>query len=96
MAVAEPRVWDAVSAQRATELSGRAGPTAAVVKALVDAIGAVIHAVTRAGAASGWRAQPILSTQFRPCGTGSVRSQSPTRKARVLPTPHEAPPPKDS
>lgn len=94
VAITEPRVWDAGATQRAAELPRRAGLAGAVVKVLVDATGAVIDVVTRARAASGWRARPILGTWLDPWGTGSVRSQTPTQEGRVLPPPSplQAPP----
>lgn len=60
MAITEPGVWDAGTAQQATELPCWAGLAAAVGKDLVDAIRAVIDAVTRAEAACGRWAFSIL------------------------------------
>lgn len=53
MAITEPGMWDTGAAQQAVELPCRAGLAATVEKDLVDAIGAVINAVTRAKAALG-------------------------------------------
>lgn len=65
MAIAEPGARDAVTAPHAVELPLWAGlVTAVVMSALVDAIGAVIDAVTRAGAASGWQALSVLGARL--------------------------------
>lgn len=70
VAIAEPRAWDTGTAQRAAQLSLRAGLVPAVENILVDAIRAVIDAVTRAGAASGWLALSVLGTWLSTWGTG--------------------------
>lgn len=75
--ITEPRVWDAGTTQWAVELSCPAGLSAAVGKVLVNSIMAVIDAVTRAGAARGRRALPILGTWLYLWSTRSVRSQMP-------------------
>lgn len=64
MAITEPGMWDAGVAQQAVELPCWAGLAATVGKDLVNAIGAVTDAVTRAEAACGWWALPILGARL--------------------------------
>lgn len=59
MAVAEPGAGDAGTAPQAAKLPGRAGLATAVVNGVVEAIWAVIDAVTGAGAAGGRQALSV-------------------------------------
>ena len=85
VAVAAPREWNAVIAQRATELACWAGQAAAVAQFLVGSPRAVTDAGAGAGEARGRWALPFLGTRLNPWGTGLVRSQMPTQEGPGTP-----------